>query len=146
MASHDRPPTAAVPGEEAVGLDGPLAAGLVHGKVLAAGAAPGVDEGLDHAPAGFDSVGALEQDGVADHAVIDQRLVSGARRNVDVMEGPGILTLNCKPMHSSGWMRSARKFSANRSTGVSRNMAKGACLNLIATSVDCDFSALPVRK
>ena len=35
MASHDRPPTAAVPGEEAVGLDGSLAAGLVHGKVLA---------------------------------------------------------------------------------------------------------------
>src|SRR5262249_9453985 len=34
-----------------------------------------------------------------------------------------------------------KKFCASRSTGVSRNMANGACLNLIATSVRLDLSA-----
>src|SRR5215475_7679001 len=52
-----------------------------------------------------------------------------------VMAGPGTLALNCRPMHSSGWMLITRKFWASWSTGVLRNIANGACLNSIATSV-----------
>jgi hypothetical protein len=49
-------------------------------------------------------------------------------------------------MHSTGWMPTTRKFCARRSIGVSRNIANGACLNLIATSVTRVSNALPVRR
>src|SRR6266851_2166673 len=43
------------------------------------------------------------------------------------IDGPGTLALNCREMHSTGWMPSTRKFCARRSIGVSRNIANGAC-------------------
>src|SRR5262249_34267853 len=70
-------PAAAVARQQFVGLRRTLGAGLVGFKTLGAGALPGVDEGLHRLPAGLDAVGALEQNVVADHAVIDQRLIAG---------------------------------------------------------------------
>src|SRR5262245_61309076 len=63
-----------------------------------------------------------------------------------LIDGPGTLALNCREMHSAGWMPSTRKFCARRSIGVSRNIANGACLNLIATSVTRVSNAFPVRR
>ena len=48
--------------------------------------------------------------------------------------------------HFFGSVAMIRKFCDSRSTGVSRNMANGACLNLIAISVRLMPSALPVRR
>src|ERR1700724_4102117 len=81
----DRPPPSAVAGEELIGLFRPLAAGRVGGKALPTRMAPRVDERLHHAPAGLDAVGALEQDRVTDHAVIDQGLITSARRNLEII-------------------------------------------------------------
>ena len=67
----------AVARQQFVGRLRALAAGLVGLQALGAGLLPGVEERLHRLPAGFDAVGALEQDVVADHAVIDQRLVAG---------------------------------------------------------------------
>src|SRR5207244_4885376 len=39
----------------------------------------------DDRPAGFDAVRALEQGRIADHAVVDQRFVAGARLGVEVV-------------------------------------------------------------
>ena len=61
-----------------VGVVGAFAAGLVDLQPLGAGLLPGIEERLHRLPAGFDAVGALKQDVVADHAVVDQRLIAGA--------------------------------------------------------------------
>src|SRR6202035_516557 len=66
-------PTAAVAPDQFVGTGGDFAAGRVFLDALGAGLVPGVEERLHRLPAGFDAVGALEQDVVADHAVVDQR-------------------------------------------------------------------------
>src|SRR5262245_60796949 len=84
-SSRDRSPTPTITGQQLVGLFGPFAAGLVGGEVRCAGPAPGIDKGLHHAPACLDGVGTLEQGGIADHAVVDQRLVAGARRGLEIV-------------------------------------------------------------
>src|SRR6476620_1515198 len=73
------PPCAAVALEQFVGFFGPSAAGPVALEAVAGGVFPGVEKGLHRAPAGLDAVGALKQDVVADHAVVDQGLITGAR-------------------------------------------------------------------
>src|SRR5262249_53979651 len=69
-------PAAAVAGEQIVRFLRPLTAGIVDFQSPGAGIVPGVEERLHRAPAGFHAVGALEQDVVADHAVVDQCLVA----------------------------------------------------------------------
>src|SRR5215467_5433425 len=78
MSPTNRPPAASVTGEQALRLFRAFAARLVGCEVLCAGVAPGIDERLHCAPARLDAIGALEQRGVTDHAVVDQRLVAGA--------------------------------------------------------------------
>lgn len=64
-------------GEQVVRLFGACASGGVGGHRRTA--RPCVERGLHGPPAGLDVVGALEQRGIADHRVINQRLVPGAR-------------------------------------------------------------------
>src|SRR5262245_24366139 len=84
-SSRDRPPMPTLAGQQPVGLFWAFAAGLVGGEIRCAGLAPGIDKGLHHAPARLDAVSTLEQGGIADHAVVDQRLVAGARRGLEIV-------------------------------------------------------------
>src|SRR5207248_11543787 len=47
--------------------------------------APHIENRLNHRPTALDTIGTLEQCRVADHAVIDQGLVAGARLGVEVV-------------------------------------------------------------
>src|SRR6195952_5125331 len=62
-----------------------FAAGLINLQSLGARLLPGVEERLHRPPAGLDAVGALKQDIVADHAVVDQGLIAGARLGLEVV-------------------------------------------------------------
>src|SRR5579863_1275799 len=84
-ALRDRPPAAAVAGKKVVGFLRAIAAGAIGWEIFCWRIAPGVDERLNRAPACLDAVGAGKQDGVADHAVVDQRFVAGRRRNVEII-------------------------------------------------------------
>src|SRR4029078_7246203 len=70
--SPELSPASAVAPQQFVGFLRALAAGLVGLQSVGACVLPGVEERLYGLPAGFDAVSALEQDIVADHAVIDQ--------------------------------------------------------------------------
>ena len=84
----DRAPAAAVCSEQPVGLRRAFAAGPIGRQAVGAGLAPGVQERLHDAPAGLDAVGARIQYRVAGHAVVDQRLVAGGRRRVEIVSVP----------------------------------------------------------
>ena len=83
--SPELSPASAVAFKQIVGFLRSFAAGFVNLQPLAAGLLPGVEERLHRLPAGLDAVGALKQDVVADHAVIDQRLVAGRRFGLEVI-------------------------------------------------------------
>src|SRR5262249_55210537 len=85
MSPANRPPAAPVTGQQALRLFRAFAAGLVGREVLCAHVAPGIKEGLHDAPTRLDAIGALKQRGVADHAVVDQRLVTGAPRRFEII-------------------------------------------------------------
>src|SRR5436309_12640468 len=38
---------------------------------------PYIEHGINHRPAGFDHVGALEERGVPDHAIVEQHFIAG---------------------------------------------------------------------
>jgi hypothetical protein len=60
------------------GFRGAPRSGGVVGKIARGQSVPHIEDGLNHAPTGFHHVGALEQRGVADHAIAQQTLVAGA--------------------------------------------------------------------
>src|SRR4051794_15448386 len=62
IGSAQAPPRAAVAGHQFLGFHRALAAGLVALQTVGAGLLPGIEERLHRAPAGFDAIGALEQD------------------------------------------------------------------------------------
>ena len=74
------PPLATAARHQFLGLGRTPGAGGVVGEVARRQGLPDVEDRLHDRPAGFDHVGALEQRGVADHAVVEQPLVAGARR------------------------------------------------------------------
>src|SRR5262249_1630866 len=82
---RDRPPMLTIPLQQPLSLVRTFAARLVAGEIRCAGLAPGVNKRLYDAPAGLDAVSSLEQNGIADHAVVDQRLVAGARRGREIV-------------------------------------------------------------
>ena len=84
-SAGERAPAPAVARQQRVGLARPGAAGRIDRQRRRAILRPGVEHRLHHAPAGLDVVGALEQRRIADHAVIDQRLVAGARRGLEIV-------------------------------------------------------------
>ncbi len=54
-------------------------------QALGARGFPRIEERLHRLPTGFHAVGALKQDVVADHAVVDQRLIAGSRLRLEVI-------------------------------------------------------------
>src|ERR1700743_593991 len=78
-------PAPAVAGQKLVRQLRPFAAGLVGLQSLGAGFLPRIQEWLHGLPARLDTVGALEQDIVANHAVIDQCFIAGARLGLEVV-------------------------------------------------------------
>src|SRR5215217_4287574 len=74
--SGNRPPAPAVACQKLIGFLRPLAAGPVDRQPVRSRIAPGIKERLDRTPSGFDTIGALKQDRVADHAIVDQCLIT----------------------------------------------------------------------
>src|ERR1035438_6227205 len=83
--STELAPAAAVAPEQFLGAGGTFAAGLVILEPPGARLLPGIKERLHRLPAGLHAVGALEQDVVADHAVVDQRLIAGRGLGLEVI-------------------------------------------------------------
>src|SRR5215831_2431549 len=82
--SLERAPGASVARQELVGGGRALAAGGIVGEVLGRVARPVVEDGLHGPPARLDVVGTLEEGGIADHAVVEQRLVAGGGRRIEI--------------------------------------------------------------
>src|SRR5436853_270338 len=83
--SGERPPLPAAAPQQLLGGVRPGGAGGVEFERHALVGAPHVEDRLHHGPASLDAVGALEQGRIADHAVIDQGLVAGARLGVEIV-------------------------------------------------------------
>src|SRR5215831_4460922 len=84
-ASRNWPPAPAIARQKLVGFIRPLATSLIERKPIRSRATPCIQERLDHSPTGLDPIRPLEQDRVPDHAIIDQRLVAGARCGVKII-------------------------------------------------------------
>src|ERR1700690_1525083 len=78
-------PASSVARQQFIGPSRPLAAGLVTLQSLGAGLLPGIEKGLYRLPAGLDAVGALEQDVITDHAVVNQRFIAGGGLHLEVV-------------------------------------------------------------
>src|ERR1700731_1401262 len=85
QTSRDGAPAAAVLRQEPLGLGRAFAAGAITRQAPAASVAPGLHERLHHMPAGLDTVGTRIENGVADHAVVDQRFIAGRWRDVEII-------------------------------------------------------------
>src|SRR5262245_28273625 len=83
--SRNWPPAPAIARQKLVGFIRPLATRLIERKPIRSCATPCIQERLDHSPTGLDPIRPLEQDRVPDHAIIDQRLVAGARCGVKII-------------------------------------------------------------
>src|SRR5580698_3538127 len=81
----DRAPTAAVRRQQPVGFGWTVAARGVDGETVALFGSPSVHERLDDAPARLDTIGARIENGVADHAVVDQGFIAGRWCNIEVV-------------------------------------------------------------
>src|SRR6266852_7674241 len=82
---RDRPPGAGVAREELRRLTRPVAPGRVGREAARARVAPRIEKGLHDTPPRLDAGRALEERGIADHAVVDQRLVAGRGRGLEVV-------------------------------------------------------------
>ena len=76
MVGIDRQPCTPIAAEQPIGGIRAGAAGRVIGEIDNGIACPGIEQALHRAPSGFDRIGALEQTGVADKAVVDERFVA----------------------------------------------------------------------
>src|SRR6266851_9973028 len=84
VRSFEGAPGAAIARQQFVRRGRAVPAGDIAWNILGRIVCPGVQDGLHRAPARLDIVGPLEQRGVADHAVIDQRLVARTGRHVEI--------------------------------------------------------------
>src|SRR5260370_25822818 len=78
-------PRAAVLFEQFFRLDGPPGAGCVIGEPARGQGVPYVEDGLNHTPAGFDHVRALEECGVARHAIAEKTFIAGAVLDAEIL-------------------------------------------------------------
>src|SRR6202011_6169550 len=84
VRSFEGAPGAAIARQQFVRRGRAVPARNIAWNILGRIGGPGVEDGLHRPPARLDIVGALEQRRVADHAVIEQRLVAGAGRHVEI--------------------------------------------------------------
>src|SRR3982074_3872461 len=84
MAGLERQPCTSTTREQASGGGGAGGAGSIIGEIGGGIARPGIEEALHGAPSRLDGIGPLEQGGVADQTIVDQRLVAdrGERRKI----------------------------------------------------------------
>src|SRR5258708_32120692 len=87
VAGPDRHPCTPIAREQPVSGFGAWAAGGIIGKVLGRSARPAIDETLDGAPSRLDRIGALEQGGIADQTIVDQRLGANGCPRVEIVAG-----------------------------------------------------------
>src|SRR5712671_4347512 len=85
VASPYRHPCAPIAREHAVGRLGALAPGGIIRKVLCGIARPAIEQSLDRAPSRLDRIGPLEQSGIPDQTIIDQRLVAHGRERLEIV-------------------------------------------------------------
>src|ERR1700730_15814925 len=85
VLSGNRSPAPAVPSQQPIGLRRTLATGLIDREPARSYVAPGVEERLHDPPPRLDPIRPLEQDRVANHAVVDEGLVAYARRSVEIV-------------------------------------------------------------
>src|SRR6516225_2883946 len=76
MTCPDRQPCTPIAREQPIGGLGASAAGGVIGEVAGRSACPGIEEVLHGAPCCLNRIGPLEQGRIADHTIVDQRLVA----------------------------------------------------------------------
>src|SRR5580693_8393604 len=72
-------PSVAVARQQFVGAFRPVASGGIVRKLLGFLARPGIKHRIDDLPRGLDLIGSLKECGVADEAIIDQRLITDGR-------------------------------------------------------------------
>src|SRR5262249_44853454 len=85
MSGRDRQPCAPIAREQAIGGGGAGAAGGIIGEIISRSACPGIEEALYGAPSRLDRVRPLEQGGVSDEAIVDQRLVADRRQRREIV-------------------------------------------------------------
>src|SRR5256885_16515601 len=84
-SSIEIPPVAAVALHQLVGLfRSPASAGIIR-KITWWQRLPYIQNRADYAPASFEHVTALEQCSIADHAVVQQALVTGAGLSAEII-------------------------------------------------------------
>src|SRR5215831_10318184 len=81
----DRQPLAPFAREQAVGGLGAGAAGGVIGKFVGGFARPRTEQSVDRAPSRLDRIGPLEQCGIADQTIVNQRLVAHRRERLEIV-------------------------------------------------------------
>src|SRR5262245_22261667 len=78
-------PAAPVALQEIVGFFWTPTSGSIVREIARWQSFPDVDQWVYDTPSGFDHIGALEQSGVANHAVMQKPLIAGARLNTEVV-------------------------------------------------------------
>src|SRR5580704_10245734 len=81
----ERAPMPAIAREKRVGLLWSAASCRIYRRRGPLPARPGVEHRLHDPPTGLDIVSALEQSRIAVHAVIDQSLITRARRSIEII-------------------------------------------------------------
>src|SRR5258707_5688116 len=79
------PPAAAIALQQFERARGALAAGGIEFQPLGARFFPGIEERLHRLPGGFHAVGALKENVVADHAIVNQRLIARCGLGLEVV-------------------------------------------------------------
>src|SRR6185503_14185231 len=82
--SVERTPGTAVARDQLAGRRGPAAAGNIVWKITRRIVGPGIEDRLYRLPTRFDIVCALEQRRVADHAIVEKRLVTDVGRHLEI--------------------------------------------------------------
>src|SRR5260370_1789347 len=84
MVLPDRSPRTSIARKQFVGFWRPPASGRIVRKTLGRGGGPRIQNRLNYSPARLHHVRALEQGGVAHHAVVPEPFVPGAVRTPEV--------------------------------------------------------------
>src|SRR5262249_24934083 len=85
VTAPDRPPCASIALDQAIGGIRTGTAGGGGVQVAAGRARPGIEQTLHRTPRRLDRVGPLKRRGVADEAIVDQRLVPDRRQRREIV-------------------------------------------------------------
>src|ERR1700761_2271140 len=100
MSFAHLPPVSAVAGQQGFRFLGSFAAGAVGLEPLGTGLFPGIEERLHRLPSRLDAVGALEQDVITDHTVVNQGFVAGRGLDLEIIL---VAKLHLDAVDRDGW-------------------------------------------